>query len=53
MNDVAVAFACLFAAAIFVLIVVLGCLDEQTAENRRLRAASARRILELEQEKNR
>lgn len=53
MTWLAASFAALFMAAIALLIVLLGCLDEQTTELRRLKHAAARRILELEREKNR
>lgn len=53
MTDLAVSLAAVLMLAIVLLIVVLGCLDETTAENRRLRAAAARRVRELDEENRR
>lgn len=53
MSDLAVSLVALLMLAIVLLIIVLGCLDETTAENRRLRAAAARRVRELDEENHR
>lgn len=53
MTNLAVAFLTLFVVCLALLIVAIACLDEEATDNRRLRAAAARRVRELEQEKTR
>jgi hypothetical protein len=51
MTFLAVAATSLFVVCLALLIIVIALLDEESLEHRRTKAACARRLIELEQEK--